>query len=76
MGAYVMVLHLFALSYYLWGSICKNTVVATISSSSGPHFVRTLHYDSTSVALYGIAHRVIELCKPIYHDKAVTHEET
>jgi len=71
-----MVLYLFAFSYYLWGSICKNTGVVTISSSSEPHFVRTLHDDSTFVSLYGIAHSFIELCKPICHDKAVTHEET
>ena len=38
-----------------------------IPFSSGPHFVRTLHYDLFWVALHGMAHSFIEL------DKAVAH---
>ena len=46
-----------------------------ISSSSGPRFVRTLRYDPfVLVALHGMAHIFIELCKPLYHNKAVVHE--
>ena len=40
-----------------------------IPFSSGPHFVRTLHYDpSVLVALHGMVHSFIEI------DKAVVHE--
>ena len=39
--------YLFAFSYCSWGSQGKNTEVKwlAITFSSGPHFVRTLHYD-------------------------------
>ena len=43
-----------------------------ISSSSGLRFVRTLHYDLS--VLGGPRLRLIELHKPLYHDKAVIHE--
>ena len=43
-----------------------------ISSSSGPHFVRRLHYDLS--ILHGVAHSFTELCKSLHHDKAVIHE--
>ena len=46
-----------------------------ISSSSGPHFVRTLHYDLSNLG--GLAwrgHSFTELCKPLQHDKTVIHE--
>ena len=46
-----------------------------VPSSSGPHFVRTCNYDlSVLVALHSMAHSLIELCKPLYHHKAVIHE--
>ena len=47
----------------------------SITSSSGPSFVRTLHYDlSILVALPGMAHSFIELCKPLHCNKAVIHD--
>ena len=45
-----------------------------ISSSSGPRFVRTLHYDLSWVALNSVIHSFIESCQPLRHDKAVIHE--
>ena len=42
--------------YYSWGSHGKNTGVVRHSLSSGPHFVRTLHYDPSMLggpAQYG-----------------------
>ena len=46
-----------------------------IPSSSGPCFVRTLHYDCPSwVVLHSMAHNYNELCKSLCHDKAGTHE--
>ena len=37
-----------------------------IPSSSGPHCVRTVHYDCLSwVTLHGMAHSFTELCKPL-----------
>ena len=47
----------------------------SITSSSGPSFVRTLHYDlSILVSLPGMSHGFIELCKPLHCNKAVIHE--
>ena len=44
-------------------------------SSSGPRFIRTLHYDlSIEVALHRMAYSFIELHKPLCLDKAVMHE--
>ena len=40
-----------------------------VSLSSGPHFVRTLHYDSSSLG--GMAHSFVELCKPPHNNKTV-----
>ena len=45
----------------------------SVSLSSGPRFVRTLHYDSSSLG--GMAHSFVESCKPLHNNKAVTHEE-
>ena len=45
-----------------------------ILASNGPHFVRTLHYDLSLVALPNMAYSFTELCKPLCHDKAVIHE--
>ena len=46
------------------------------SSSSGPCFVRTLHYDPSILsALRGMAHSFIESHKPLQHDKAVIHKK-
>ena len=43
-----------------------------ISSSCGPHFVRSSTKTALSlVALHGMAHSFIELCWPLRHDKAV-----
>ena len=38
---------LFAFSNCSWGSQGKNTEVAAIPFSSGPHFARTLHHDQS-----------------------------
>ena len=46
LGAHLLVSYLFAFSYCSWGFHGKNPGVA-IPSSSGPLFVRTLHYDSS-----------------------------
>ena len=43
-----------------------------VPSYSGPHFVRTLYYNLSWVALHGMAYSFIELCKPLRHDRAVT----
>ena len=46
-----------------------------IASSSGPHFVRTLHVTHPSwVALHSMACSFTELRKFLHHDKAVIHE--
>ena len=43
-----------------------------ISSSTGPRFVRILHYCHLSwVALHNIAHSFFEFGKPLHHNKAV-----
>ena len=45
------------------------------SFSTGPHFVRTLHFDLFIFGeLHDMAHSFIELHKPLCHDKAVIHE--
>ena len=44
-----------------------------IPSSSGPPFVRTLHYELSWVALHGMAHSFIEFGKSFHH-KTVIHE--
>ena len=47
-----------------------------IPSSSGPCFVITLTMICLSwVAPHSIAHSYIELCKPLWHDKAVIHKD-
>ena len=46
-----------SLLYCSWGSRGKNTGVDCIFSSSGPHFVRTLHYDPSAwVTLHSVVH--------------------
>ena len=47
----------------------------SIPFSSGPRFIRTLCYEMS--ILFGPTSQdlfFIELCKPLYHDKAVIHE--
>ena len=45
-----------------------------IYPSSGPHFVRNLHYDHPSwMAQHDMAHSFIELHKPFRYNKAVIH---
>ena len=68
--------HIF-LPFYTVHGVFKARVLEwfAILSSSGSHFVRTLHCDSSVlVALHSVAHSFIELCKPVRHDKAVIHE--
>ena len=46
-----------------------------ISFSSGPCFVRILHYDLSILGgLHGMAHSFTELHKHLHHDEAVIHE--
>ena len=62
--------YLFAFSYSPWGSLSKIPGWVAISFSSGLCCVRTLYYSSLSwVALHGMAHSFIELCKLFHHDK-------
>ena len=42
--------------------------------SSGPHFVRTLHYHLSWVALQGMVLSFVELHMPFHQDNAVIHE--
>ena len=68
--------YLFAFSYYSWSSQGKNTEWFAILFSSGPHFFRTLHHESSAqsyIALQVMGHSFIELCKSLHHDKAVIH---
>ena len=44
-GTHLSPSYLFAFSYYLWGSPGKLLKWVAISFSSGPRFVKTLHYD-------------------------------
>ena len=43
-----------------------------IPSSTGPCFVRTVHYDPSVLGVP--THSFIELPKPLWHDKTVIHE--
>ena len=71
-GVHLSVSYLFPSSYCSWGSQGKNTEVFAIPFCSGPHFVRTLHYDPPILGgLHGIAHSFTELLKPLCHDRAV-----
>ena len=77
-GAYLQVSYFFAFSYCLWGSPGKNIEV-------GCHFLLQwttfcLNFSlcmicPSWVALHGMPHIFIELCKPLRHEKAVIHEE-
>ena len=64
--------------YTVHGILAARTLERFASpSSSGPCFVRTLHYDPLVLggpAWHGMAHSFIELHKPLRHDKAVIHE--
>ena len=55
-------------SWYIYWGVCHSLL-------HGSHFVRTLHYDPSVLSgLHGRAQGFIELCKPLYHNKAVIHE--
>ena len=46
-----------------------------ISSSSGPCFIRILHYDPSVLGgLPDMTHSFTDLCKPLHHGKAAIHE--
>ena len=56
--------HIF-LSFHTARGQGRNTGVGSLFFSSGPHIVRTLHYDlSVLGGLHRLAHNFIELCKP------------
>ena len=76
-GAHLLVSYLSAFSWCLWGSWVKNTGVVAISSFSGPHFVRTLHYDLSILTgpAWHMAHSFTELHKPLHREKATIYEE-
>ena len=68
LGSSVSVSYLFAFSYCSWGSQGKNTEVVCHSLLHGPHFVRTVHQDTSIwVALQGMAHSFIELDRVVIH---------
>ena len=64
----------FCLSYCPWGSPGKNMKCVAIFYSSGPHFVRTLHYDPPWAALHSMAHNFIEIHKSLCQNNAVSYE--
>ena len=62
----------FGLVYILPGVLAAVILKwSVISSSSGPRFLSMTC--PSWVALHGMAHCFIELCKPLCHNKAVTH---
>ena len=67
--------HIFMLFHTVQGFLqAKKLQWVAISSSSGPCFVRTLHYHLSWVTLHGMAHSFTELCKSLHHDKDVFHK--
>ena len=65
--------HIFLLFHTVHGVLMARRLEwFAISSSTGPHFVRILHYCHLSwVALHNIAHSFFEFCKPLSHNKSV-----
>ena len=68
-GIHLSVSYLFTFSYCSWGSQGKNTeVVWAIPFSSGPHFVRTLHPETSILGgLHSMTHSFIELDNTVVH---------
>ena len=65
------------LLFYTTHGVLKERILKwfAIPSSSGPHFVRTLHYHCPSwVALCHMAQSFTKLHNPLRHNKAVIHE--
>ena len=67
--------HIFLLFLTVHGVLVARILEwVAIHSSSGPRFVRALHYDlSVLVALHSMIHSFTELQKPLSH-KAMIHE--
>ena len=74
-GGWLICCHLF-LPFHTIHLVLRARILQwfAIPSSSGPQFVRTLHYDPSILALHGMTHSFIELHKPPHHNKAVIHE--
>ena len=75
-GGLIFWYHIFSPFHTIHGGLKVRILQwVAISSSSGPHFVRTLHYDLCPwVALHGLAHGVSKLHRPLRYDKAVICE--
>ena len=71
LGVLIFWCHIFLLFHTAHG-IFKTRILerVTISSSSGPHFLRTLHCLSW-VALHSMVHSFIEIHDPFHYPKAV-----
>ena len=67
--------HIFAFSYFSWGSHSKNTGMVCHFLLQWTMFCQNSSLTRVSwVALHGMAHSFIELCKPLYYNNAVIHE--
>ena len=75
LGPHFPVSYLIAFSYCSWGSLARILEWVAISFSSGQHFVRTLHCNPSILGgPASMAHSLVELYKPLCHDKAVIYE--
>ena len=73
-GGHLLVSHIFAFSYSSRASRQEYQNGFAFPFSSGPRFIRALHYDPSILGgLTRMAHSFIELCKPLHHNKAVVH---
>ena len=74
-GRLIFWCHIF-LSFHVVHEVLRANILGWLSipPSSRSHFVRTLHYDQSVLCGYNMAHSFIGLCKPLHHNKAVTHE--
>ena len=73
-GGFIFQCYIFLLFIRLMGFSWEEYWIA-IPSSTGPHFIRTLHYDPSILGgptRHGPS--FIELCKSLHHDKEVIHE--
>ena len=75
-GEFIFQYHIFLPFHTVHGVLAARLMEwSAIPSSSGPRFVRSLHYDLSILgALHGMAHSFVGLHKPLCHNKAVIHE--
>ena len=76
-GGIIFWCHIFLPFHIVHGILEARTLEwFAIPSSGEPGFIRTFYCDSSIwVALHGMTHSFIELCKPLHHDMAVIYEE-